>query len=127
MIRISGIILNENKKSYIALTKIFGIGKSIAIKILIKNKIDLNKKISKLKENNIINIQKYIDNKLIVEGDLRSNIKINIKNLKDINCYRGIRHKLNLPVRGQKTRNNSRTRKGKKKTIANKKKQIKNK
>ncbi|XBT18628.1 MAG: 30S ribosomal protein S13 [Candidatus Shikimatogenerans sp. Tcar] len=127
MIRISGVILNERKKSYIALTKIFGIGKSTAIKILKKYNINYNKKLNKLKENNIINIKKYIDNKLIVEGDLHSNIKINIKNLKDINCYRGIRHKLNLPVRGQRTRNNSRTRKGKKKTIANKKKQIKNK
>lgn len=125
MIRLSGVILNENKKSYIALTKIFGIGKNLAIKILEKNNINFNLKLNKIKEKNIVNIQKYIDNKLIIEGDLRSNIKINIKNLKDINCYRGMRHKLKLPVRGQKTKNNCRTRKGKKKTIANKKKIIK--
>ncbi|XBT18306.1 MAG: 30S ribosomal protein S13 [Candidatus Shikimatogenerans sp. Tduv] len=125
MIRISGIILDKNKKIYMALTKIFGIGRSLSIEILKKNNINCNIKANKLKEKNIINIQKYIDEKILIEGDLRSNIKMNIKYLKDINCYRGVRHKLNLPVRGQKTKNNSRTRKGKKKTVANKKKIIK--
>ncbi|XBT18134.1 MAG: 30S ribosomal protein S13 [Candidatus Shikimatogenerans sp. Tser] len=127
MIRISGVILDNNKQIFSSLTKIFGIGKNLSVKILKKNNIKINMKTSKLKEKNIIGIQKYIDNNLMVEGDLRSNIKMNIKYLKDINCYRGIRHKLNLPVRGQKTKNNSRTRKGKRKTVANKKKQIKNK
>ncbi|XBT18803.1 MAG: 30S ribosomal protein S13 [Candidatus Shikimatogenerans sp. AspAUS03] len=125
MFRILGVLLEENKKVYIALTKIFGIGKNSSIMILKKLNININKKTKELKEKDFIKIQNYIEKKFIIENDLRINIKLNIKYLKDINCYRGVRHKLNLPVRGQKTKNNCRTRKGKKKTVANKKKILK--
>ncbi|XCC45260.1 MAG: 30S ribosomal protein S13 [Candidatus Shikimatogenerans sp. Ttur] len=121
MLRISGVVLNNKKKISIALTNIFGIGNKLSLKILKKLKINKFIVVNNIKENKIIQIQNYIENNFIVEDDLRSQIKLNIKYLKDINCYRGVRHKLNLPVRGQKTKNNSRTRKGKKKTVSNKK------
>ncbi|WGH27669.1 MAG: 30S ribosomal protein S13 [Candidatus Shikimatogenerans bostrichidophilus] len=122
---IAGINIPNNKRIIIALTYIYGIGKSLSKKILLLNNININKKIKNLNNKDLNNINNYINNNLKVEGELRSEIQFNIKKLKDIRCYRGIRHKKKLPLRGQRTKNNSRTRKGKKKTIANKKKSIK--
>ncbi|WGH26126.1 MAG: 30S ribosomal protein S13 [Candidatus Shikimatogenerans bostrichidophilus] len=125
MARISGINIPNNKKGIIALTYIYGIGLSTSKKILLLNNIDINKKVKDWTDKELNNIRNFIFNNIKIEGELRSEIQFNIKKLKDINCYRGIRHRLNLPLRGQKTKNNSRTRKGKRKTIANKKKVIK--
>ncbi|WGH26835.1 MAG: 30S ribosomal protein S13 [Candidatus Bostrichicola ureolyticus] len=122
MARISGIDLSKNKIGIIALTEIYGIGKSTATKILNINNIDKNIKVKYWTNEQINNIREYISNTLKVEGELRSEIQLNIKRLIDIGCYRGIRHRIGLPVRGQKTKNNCRTRKGKRKTVANKKK-----
>ncbi|WGH26660.1 MAG: 30S ribosomal protein S13 [Candidatus Shikimatogenerans bostrichidophilus] len=122
---ISGINIPNNKSIIIALTYIYGIGKSLSKKILLLNNIDINKKTKNLNNKELNNINNYINNNLKVEGELRSEVQFNIKKLKDIRCYRGIRHQKRLPLRGQKTKNNSRTRKGKKKTVANKKKVIK--
>lgn len=124
MTRISGIDL-PNKRGVIALTFIYGIGKSIAKKILFYTKIDQNKKVENWSDEEINKIRLYISNNLKVEGELRSDVLLNIKRLMDIGCYRGIRHRIGLPLRGQKTKNNCRTRKGKRKTIANKKKATK--
>ncbi|WGH27834.1 MAG: 30S ribosomal protein S13 [Candidatus Bostrichicola ureolyticus] len=122
MARISGLDLSKNKRGIIALTEIYGIGKSTATKILNINNIDKNIKVKYWTNEQINNIREYISNTLKVEGELRSEIQLNIKRLIDIGCYRGIRHRIGLPVRGQKTKNNCRTRKGKRKTVANKKK-----
>ncbi|WGH27342.1 MAG: 30S ribosomal protein S13 [Candidatus Bostrichicola ureolyticus] len=122
MARISGIDLPKNKIGMIALTEIYGIGKSTSKKILNINNVDKNIKVKYWTDEQINNIREYISNTLKVEGELRSEIQLNIKRLIDIGCYRGMRHRIGLPVRGQKTKNNCRTRKGKRKTVANKKK-----
>lgn len=122
MARIAGIDLPKNKKAFIGLTYIYGIGQYSAQKILAQAKVDPNKKISELTETEIAEIRAIMTNEYKVEGTLRSEVQQNIKRLMDIGCYRGIRHRRGLPVRGQRTRTNSRTRKGKRKTVAGKKK-----
>ncbi|MDH3004918.1 MAG: 30S ribosomal protein S13 [Candidatus Shikimatogenerans sp. JK-2022] len=122
---ISGVNLPNNKKGLISLTYIYGIGEKTAKRILILNKIDINKKVKDWSHIEIKKIRNYIIKNLKIEGELRSEVQLNIKKLKDIGNYRGIRHRLRLPLRGQRTKNNSRTRKGKRKTVANKKKVIK--
>tara|TARA_B100000676_G_C17458154_1_gene522419 strand:+ start:144 stop:521 length:378 start_codon:yes stop_codon:yes gene_type:complete len=120
--RISGVDLPRNKKIYVALQYIFGIGKTKSQEILVSTGIDLNIKVNELNEDQVIAIRDEIANNHNVEGELRAHIGRNIKRLVDIGSYRGLRHKKGLPTRGQNTKNNSRTRKGKKKTIAGKKK-----
>ena len=120
MARIVGVDIPNNKRVVVSLTYIYGIGKSLA-SILCKNvKINENTRVKDLKEEDLVNIRNEIK-KFHVEGDLRRDNAFNIKRLIEINCYRGIRHKKNLPVRGQRTKTNARTRKGPRKTIANKK------
>ena len=121
MARIAGIDL-PNKHIDIALTYIFGIGRSSATKICQTTKIDPNKKANDLNQDEINELRKVIENDYVVEGRLRSEVSLNIKRLMDIGCYRGLRHRRGLPVRGQRTKTNARTRKGKRKTVANKKK-----
>ncbi len=123
--RIAGIDIPDNKRGEIALTYIFGIGKSSAQKILFNAGIDLSKKASDWSEEESNKIRNIISESYKIEGDLKSEVRLNIKRLLDIGCYRGIRHRVGLPVRGQKTKNNSRTRKGKRKTVANRKKAVK--
>ena len=122
MARISGIDLPKNKRGEIALTYIYGIGKSNAQKILSEAGVDLNIKVQDWNDEQLSNIRNLINEKYKVEGALRSEVQLNIKRLMDIGCYRGVRHRIGLPVRGQRTKNNTRTRKGKRKTVANKKK-----
>ena len=124
-IRIVGVGLPQNKRGEIALTYIFGIGRSSAAKILDKAGVDKDIKVKDWTDDQAAKIRTVISADYKVEGDLRSEIQLNIKRLMDIGCYRGIRHRLGLPVRGQSTKNNARTRKGKKKTVANKKKATK--
>ena len=124
-IRIVGVDLPQNKRGEIALTYIFGIGRSSAAKILDKAGIDRDIKVKDWTDEQAGAIREIIGNECKVEGDLRSEIQLNIKRLMDIGCYRGIRHRIGLPLRGQSTKNNARTRKGKKKTVANKKKATK--
>lgn len=112
MARITGVEVPNNKRVEIGLTYIFGIGRSKSKQILSEVKVDINKKVKDLKPDELSRIRKYIENKEMVEGDLRKNINQNIKRLMDINCYRGRRHKRGLPVRGQRTKTNARTRKG---------------
>lgn len=122
MARISGIDLPKQKRGEIGLTYIFGIGRSTARKILSLAGVGFDKKVHEWNDAELTKIRKIINENIKVEGALRSEVQLNIKRLTDINCYRGVRHRLGLPVRGQKTKNNCRTRKGKRKTIANKKK-----
>ena len=122
MARIAGIDLPKNKRGVIGLTYIYGIGRSVAADILTKADVDLNKKVDDWNDDELNRIRGYINDNVKVEGSLRSETQLNIKRLMDIGSYRGIRHRLGLPVRGQKTKNNCRTRKGKRKTVANKKK-----
>lgn len=124
MARISGVDIPKNKRGVIALTYIYGIGKSRAIEILEKANVDQDKKVSEWNDDEIGAIRDAVSYYKI-EGDLRSEISLHIKRLMDIGCYRGIRHRSGLPLRGQRTKNNSRTRKGKRKTVANKKKATK--
>ena len=124
-IRIVGVDLPQNKRGEIALTYIFGIGRSSSNKILEKAGVDKDKKVSDWTDDEAAKIREVIGAEFKVEGDLRSEISLNIKRLMDIGCYRGVRHRNGLPVRGQSTKNNARTRKGKKKTVANKKKATK--
>ena len=124
-IRIVGVDLPQNKRGEIALTYIFGIGRSSAAKILEKAGVDKDIKVKDWNDEQAGKIREIISAEYKVEGDLRSEIQLNIKRLMDIGCYRGIRHRIGLPVRGQSTKNNARTRKGKKKTVANKKKATK--
>ncbi len=124
MARISGIDIPKDKRGAIALTYIYGIGKSLALTILENAKVDQNKKVSNWDDKEIASIRDVVGN-LIIEGELRSETQLNIKRLMDIGSYRGIRHRTGLPLRGQRTKNNSRTRKGKRKTVANKKKATK--
>ncbi len=125
MARIAGIDLPKNKRGEIGLTYIFGIGRSTARKILQETGVPLEKKVQDWNDDELSKIRKYITDNVKVEGALRSEIQLNIKRLMDIGCYRGIRHRAGLPLRGQRTKNNSRTRKGKRKTVANKKKATK--
>jgi small subunit ribosomal protein S13 len=122
MARISGIDLPKNKKGFIGLTSIFGIGSSSASAILAKAGINPEMKVGEWTDEHVHKITKIIQDEYKVEGMLRSEVQMNIKRLMDIGCYRGIRHRKGLPVRGQNTQTNSRTRKGKRKTVANKKK-----
>lgn len=125
MARIAGVDLPNNKRGEIGLTYIFGIGRSSARKILEECGIDFDTKVSEWNDDQIAKIRSLIANEYKIEGELRSSVQMNIKRLMDIGCYRGIRHRIGLPVRGQSTKNNARTRKGKKKTVANKKKATK--
>ena len=125
MARIAGIDLPKNKRGEIALTYIYGIGRATAGKILDKAGIDRSIKVQDWSDDQETAIRNIIGEEVKVEGELRSEVQMNIKRLMDIGCYRGIRHRLGLPVRGQSTKNNARTRKGKKKTVANKKKATK--
>lgn len=125
MARIVGVDLPKNKRGEIGLTYIYGIGRQRAIKILEEAGIDKNIKVQDWNDDQVAKIRQIINDNFKVEGELRSEVQMNIKRLMDIGCYRGIRHRLGLPVRGQKTKNNARTRKGKKKTVANKKKATK--
>ena len=122
MARIAGIDLPRNKRGIISLTYIHGIGSSRAAYILEKANIDPNKKAEEWSDADIANIRAVIGDEFKVEGELRSEVQMNIKRLMDIGCYRGLRHRKGLPLRGQRTKNNSRTRKGRRKTVANKKK-----
>lgn len=122
MARISGIDLPKNKRGEIGLTYIYGIGRSTAQRILKDAGINLDKKVSDWSDDELGKIREIINDQIKVEGALRSEVQLNIKRLMDIGSYRGIRHRSGLPVRGQTTKNNARTRKGKKKTVANKKK-----
>ncbi|MEY5042559.1 MAG: hypothetical protein RLZZ414_2123 [Bacteroidota bacterium] len=122
MARIAGIDIPTKKRGLIALTYIYGIGRSLSASILEKAGVDPNKKVSEWNDEETKSIRDIITEEIKVEGELRSEIQLNIKRLMDIGCYRGIRHRVGLPLRGQHTKNNSRTRKGKKKTVANKKK-----
>jgi len=120
-IRIVGVDLPQNKRGEVGLTYIYGIGRSTARKILLEAGIDLNIKVQDWSDEQAGKIREIIGAKYRVEGELRSEVQLNIKRLMDIGCYRGVRHRNGLPVRGQSTKNNARTRKGKKKTVANKK------
>jgi small subunit ribosomal protein S13 len=122
MARIAGIDIPDKKRGEIALTYIYGIGRSSAISILKKADIDVNKKVQDWTDSETKTVRDFITEELTVEGELRSEVQLNIKRLMDIGCYRGIRHRTGLPLRGQRTKNNCRTRKGKRKTVANKKK-----
>ena len=125
MARIAGVDIPDHKRSEIGLTYIFGIGRSSANYILAKAGIDVNTKIAGLDDDQQKDIRTIISEEFKIEGVLKSEVQMNIKRLMDIGCYRGLRHRRGLPVRGQHTKNNSRTRKGKRKTVANKKKATK--
>ncbi|MBR6347118.1 MAG: 30S ribosomal protein S13 [Bacteroidales bacterium] len=125
MARIAGVDLPKNKRGEIGLTYIFGIGRSSAKKILESCGIDRDIKVGDWNDDQVAAIRTLINNEYKIEGELRSSVQMDIKRLMDIGCYRGIRHRAGLPVRGQSTKNNARTRKGKKKTVANKKKATK--
>ena len=120
-IRIVGVDLPQNKRGEVALTYIFGIGRSASNKILEQAEVDRDIKVKDWTDDQAARIRELISEEYTVEGDLRSEVQLNIKRLMDIGCYRGIRHRIGLPVRGQSTKNNARTRKGRKKTVANKK------
>ncbi|MBE0391920.1 small subunit ribosomal protein S13 [Flavobacterium sp. 7E] len=124
MARIAGVDIPKNKRGVIALTYIFGLGKSRAIEILEKAQVSQDKKVQDWNDDEIGAIREVVGS-FKIEGELRSEVSLNIKRLMDIGCYRGIRHRTGLPLRGQRTKNNSRTRKGKRKTVANKKKATK--
>lgn len=125
MARISGIDLPKNKRGEIGLTYIYGIGRATAQRILTEAGVDFNKKVQDWDDNDQGKIRTIITEQIKVEGALRSEVQLNIKRLMDIGCYRGLRHRKGLPLRGQSTKNNARTRKGKRKTVANKKKAVK--
>ena len=124
MARIAGVDIPKNKRGVIALTYIFGIGKSRAIEVLEKAQVSQDTKVQDWNDDQIGGIREAVSF-FKIEGELRSEVSLNIKRLMDIGCYRGIRHRSGLPLRGQRTKNNSRTRKGKRKTVANKKKATK--
>ncbi len=125
MARIAGVDIPNNKRGEISLTYIYGIGRSAAKKILIKAGISLDKKVGEWNDEESTAVRNVISSEFTVEGELRSQVQLSIKRLMDIGCYRGLRHRKGLPVRGQRTRTNARTRKGKRKTVANKKKATK--
>lgn len=122
MARIAGVDLPKSKRGIIGLTYIYGIGRSTAKHILESGNIDISKKVEDWSDEDLTTIRTLINDEIKVEGALRSDVQMNIKRLMDIGCYRGIRHRSGLPLRGQRTKNNSRTRKGKRRTVANKKK-----
>ncbi|MFP4012950.1 MAG: 30S ribosomal protein S13 [Chitinispirillaceae bacterium] len=122
MARVAGVDIPNNKQSVIALTYIFGIGRTSAAEILAKTGIDPERKVKDLSEEELDRIRRTIDSDYQTEGTLRSAVRMNVKRLMDVGCYRGLRHRRGLPCRGQRTRTNSRTRKGPRKTIAGKKK-----
>ena len=122
MARIKGIDLPKNKRGVIGLTYVYGIGSSFAAAILDEAKVSHDTKVQDWTDEQTNAIREIIGERFTVEGELRAETKMNIKRLMDIGCYRGIRHRMGLPLRGQRTKNNSRTRKGKRKTVANKKK-----
>ena len=124
MARIAGVDIPKNKRGVIALTYIFGLGKSRAVEILEKAQVSQDKKVQDWNDDEIGAIREAVST-FKIEGELRSEVSLNIKRLMDIGCYRGIRHRTGIPLRGQRTKNNSRTRKGKRKTVANKKKATK--
>jgi small subunit ribosomal protein S13 len=124
-IRIVGVDLPQNKRGEVGVTNIYGIGRSSAKKILETAGVDINIKVKDWTDDQAAKIREVIGAEFKVEGDLRSEVQLNIKRLMDIGCYRGVRHRIGLPLRGQSTKNNARTRKGKKKTVANKKKATK--
>jgi len=125
MARIVGIDLPKNKRGEIGLTYIYGIGRSTARKILDQAGMDYDTKVDDWSDENITSIRKILNENYKLEGELRTEVQLNIKRLMDIGAYRGIRHRIGLPARGQSTKNNARTRKGRKKTVANKKKATK--
>lgn len=125
MARIAGIDLPKNKRGEVGLTYVYGIGRTSARRILEAGNIDLGKKVSDWNDEDLNHIRTFITDNIKVEGELRSEVQLNIKRLMDIACYRGLRHRKGLPLRGQRTRTNSRTRKGKRKTVAGKKKATK--
>ncbi|MEM7549209.1 MAG: 30S ribosomal protein S13 [Bacteroidota bacterium] len=125
MARIAGVDIPDNKRGEVSLTYIFGIGRSSALRILSEAGVDKNKKVSEWTDEESGAVRNIISEEFKVEGVLKSEIQTNIKRLLDIGCYRGLRHRRGLPLRGQRTKNNSRTRKGKRKTVANKKKATK--
>lgn len=125
MARIAGIDLPKDKRGVIGLTYIYGIGRTTAVEILAKAGIDESVRVKDWDDEQVAAIRQLITDEYKVEGALRSEVQLNIKRLMDIGCYRGIRHRKGLPLRGQKTKNNSRTRKGRRKTVANKKKATK--
>ncbi len=125
MARIVGVDLPKNKRGEIGLTYIYGVGRSLARRILDEAGVDPNIKVQEWNDDQINKIRKVVNETCKVEGELRSSVQMNIKRLMDIGSYRGIRHRIGLPVRGQSTKNNARTRKGRKKTVANKKKAVK--
>lgn len=125
MARIAGIDLPKNKRGVIGLTYIFGIGRSRSTEILAKAEVSEDTKVQDWNDDELSKIRQALQEEFKVEGALRSEIQTNIKRLMDIGCYRGVRHRSGLPLRGQRTKNNSRTRKGKRKTVANKKKATK--
>jgi small subunit ribosomal protein S13 len=122
MARIAGVDLPREKRVEIGLTYIYGIGRQASTNILTATGINPDIRVKDLSEEDISSLREYIDKNLTIEGDLRRNIALNIKRLVEVGCYRGVRHRKGLPVRGQRTKTNARTRKGPKKTIANKKK-----
>ncbi len=124
MARIVGVDLPKNKRGEVGLTYIYGIGPSSARRILDDASVDWNVKVKDWTDDQISKIREIVNDNYKVEGELRSTVQMNIKRLMDIGCYRGIRHRIGLPVRGQSTKNNARTRKGRRKTIANKKKAL---
>ena len=125
MARIAGIDLPRNKRGEIGLTYIFGIGRSRSQEILKSCEISYDKKVSEWDDDELAAIRQYLNDHFKTEGALRSEVQLNIKRMMDIGCYRGVRHRSGLPLRGQRTKNNSRTRKGRRKTVANKKKATK--
>ena len=122
MARIAGVDLPRNKRIEVAMTYIYGIGRTTSQKILSQAGVDFNARTDDLTESELVKIRELVDKNCNVEGDLRRELTMNIKRLMDLGCYRGLRHRKGLPVRGQNTKNNSRTRKGPKKTVAGKKK-----
>ena len=122
MARIAGVNIPTAKKIEVALTYIFGIGRKTAQDICAKSGVDCNRRGQDLSEEEVAKVREVIDSSYVVEGELRREVGVNIKRLMDLGCYRGLRHRKGLPVRGQSTKQNARTRKGKRKTIANKKK-----
>ena len=125
MARIVGVDIPNNKRGEIALTYIYGIGRNLSVSILAQAGVDKDTKVQEWTDDQFTAIRSVINDNYKVEGELRSETQLNIKRLMDIGCYRGIRHRIGLPLRGQSTKNNARTRKGKKKTVANKKKATK--
>ena len=121
MARIVGVDIPDNKRGEIALTYIYGVGRSRAVKVLEEAAVDRSLKVKDWNDDQFAAVRQVIGDSFKVEGELRSEVQMNIKRLMDIGCYRGIRHRIGMPVRGQSTKNNARTRKGKRKTVANKK------